>query len=117
MDDIFSVIFFIWIAFALLEGIVRKKKMPPPTNLPSEDINPPIEPDIDIIDIAQPLKRFQSSPKTLPKPVPKIIDQPPIQSQPTQQTQELNLNFTPSDTMNAIILSEIFSKPKALRKR
>lgn len=117
MDDIFSVIFFIWIAFALLEGIVRKKKMPPPTNLPSEDINPPIEPDIDIIDIAQPLKRFQSNPKPLPKTVPKIIDQPTIQLQSTQQTQELNLNFTPNDTMNAIILSEIFSKPKALRKR
>ena len=116
MDDIFSVIFFIWIAFALLEGIVRKKKMPPaPTapQLPTEDIKPPVETiEPNVIEIAQPLRI--NEPTQQPKPIP----QPKVKwTEPAQKNPTLNLNFTPTDTMNAMILSEIFGKPKSLRKR
>ena len=42
----------------------------------------------------------------------------PIKKQPQQKSNSpINLNFTPEDTMNAMILSEIFSKPKSLRGR
>ena len=112
MDDIFSVIFFIWIAFALLEGVVRKKKMPPTAQLPQEDINMPAEPNL--IEISQPLNTNQTNLK--------LPSQPKSQSsrewiEETPKNETLNLNFTPADTMNAIILSEIFNKPKARRKR
>ena len=112
VDDIFSVIFFIWIAFAFLEGIVRKKKIPPSPQLPSEDTNFSL--DQNVIDIAQPVEIKQLNPK--PNSQPKKVLTEQFKTNKPKDT-NLNLEFTPADTMNAMILSEIFSKPKALRKR
>ena len=114
MDDIFSIIFFIWIAFALLEGIVRKKKMPPPVQLPSEDTNFSL--DQDIIDIAQPIKMNQPTPKPKNELNLSLNERVNIDKS-TNVNLNTNINLTQLDTMNAIILSEILSKPKALRRR
>ena len=49
---------------------------------------------------------------------PEIEEQPQNKKQPQQKSNSpINLDFTPEDTMNAMILSEIFNKPKSLRGR
>ena len=132
MDDIFSIIFFIWIAYAILEGIIQKKKIPP-LQLPSEQQSE----DGASTDFQIPtLANDPNSPIVLapPKSVVEIFQpEPPIQSQSQHQLQSryerakqlmeqeqnkptINLNFTQADAMNAMILSEIFNKPKSLRK-
>ena len=133
MDDIFSIIFFIWIAYAILEGVIQKKKIPPPLQLPSEQKSE----DEASIDFQIPtLANDPNSPIVLapPKSVVEIFQpEPPIQPQSQNQIQSryerskrlmedeqnkptINLNFTQADAMNAMILSEIFNKPKSLRK-
>ena len=133
MDDIFSIIFFIWIAYAVLEGAIRKKKIPPPLQRPSEqrheeddttdfeiptlanDPNAPIvlAPPRAIVEIVQPEPKIQSQSQDQIQAkyerAKKVTEQE--QTKPT-----LNLNFTQTDAMNAMVLSEIFSKPKSLRR-
>ena len=106
MDDIFSIIFFIWIAYAILESIVRKKNIPTPQEQPTE-----IDFEIPILENAK-IQSPQSSES-------KIIQQQKI-SQAIKKSnvgQESYLNFTSDDAMNAMVLAEIFSKPKSLRKK
>ena len=140
MDDIFSIIFFIWIAYAVLEGLVRKKPIPklpsdqmqqdseePTFEIPTLANDPNLQqlpvPSEEVIQVERArsvkdmfLQRqamLQSTYSTTVAPQMQQIEQEP------QKTAKpnLNLNFTPTDTMNAMILSEIFSKPKAMRKR
>ena len=142
MDDIFSFIFFIWIAYSLLEVLVRKKQMP---KLPSEQDQTQQDSEGAIFEI--PTLANDPNLQRLPIPSEEVIqiergdsiadvyrkrremlratsstESTSQQLQSEQFTQSIdkpniNLNFTPTDTMNAMILSEIFNKPKALRKR
>ena len=134
MDDIFSIIFFIWIAYAVLEGAIRKKKIPPPLQLPSEqrneeddttnfeiptlanDPNAPIvlAPPRAIVEIVQPEPKIQSQSQNQ---IQSNYERAMWALEPEQTIPTLNLNFTQTDAMNAMVLSEIFSKPKALRRR
>ena len=139
MDDIFSIIFFIWVIYALLEGLVKKNQIP---KLPSEQTQqeneestfkiPTLANDPNIqqlpvpseeviqIDSARSVKdiflqrqaMLQSNSSTNIAPQMHSIEQ----ETQTSAKPAINLNLTPTDTMNAMILSEIFSKPKALRK-
>ena len=140
MDDIFSIIFFIWIAYAFLEGLVRKKQMPklPSDQMQQDSEDPTFEiptlandpnlqqlpvPSEEVIQVdrARSVKdiflqrqaMLQSTSSTPSAPQIQQIEQEPQ----TTAKLSLNLNFTPTDTMNAMILSEIFNKPKSLRKR
>ena len=140
MDDIFSFIFFIWIAYSLLEGLVRKKQMP---KLPPDQDQTQQDSEGEIFEI--PTLANDPNLQRLPVPSEEVIEidqtnsirdilhqrqamlrsnisnerSPQIQQEQTLQQMDkpnINLNFTPTDTMNAMILSEIFNKPKALRK-
>ena len=142
MDDIFSMIFFIWIIYSILEGVVRKKQMPKlpsdqdqtqqdnesatfeiPTlandpNLqqlptPSEEVIQ-IERGDSVADVFR--KRQEMLRTTSLNTKQSVLNQNEQSNQPKEKS-ALNLNFTPDDTMNAMILSEIFNKPKALRRR
>ena len=109
MDDIFSIIFFIWIAYAILESIVRKKNIPTPQEQPTE-----IDFEIPILE-NDPNAKIQSPQSSESK----IIQQQKV-SQAIKKSnvgQESYLNFTSDDAMNAMVLAEIFSKPKSLRKK
>lgn len=131
MDDIFSIIFFIWIGYALLEGIVRKKQIPPPLQLPSErrseedevsdfeiptlanDPNVPIDlaQNKSVYEIFKPAPTKQLQPQQTHHQVTKQSDNS------IQEETKINISLTQSDAMNAMILSEIFNKPKSLRRR
>ena len=140
MDDIFSMIFFIWIIYSILEGVVRKKQMP---KLPSDQT----QQDNESATFEIPTLANDPNLQQLPIPSEEVIQiergdsvadvyrrrleilrsassntEQTTTTQNEQNTQSkeksaLNLNFTPADTMNAMILSEIFNKPKALRRR
>ena len=132
MDDIFSVIFFIWIAYAALESVIRKKKIPPPLQLPSErraeddeaaDFEIPtlandpnstkvIEPSKSVAEMFQAEQPRQRQMQTLLQ-----RHQSNIQTEQSQTNPTINVNLTQNDAMNAMILSEIFNKPKSLRRR
>lgn len=142
MDDIFSMIFFIWIIYSILEGVVRKKQMP---QLPSEQDQ--TQQDSESATFEIPTLANDPNLQQLPIPSEEVIqiersdtiadvyrkrremlkaastdtEQPTIlqdeQSNRAKEKSALNLNLTPTDTMNAMILSEIFNKPKALRRR
>ena len=142
MDDIFSMIIFIWIIYSILEGVVRKKQMP---KLPSEQDQTQQDSEGAIFEI--PTLANDPNLQRLPIPSEEVIqiergdsiadvyrkrqemlraasantEQPTIhQDEQALQPKEksaLNLNLTPADTMNAMILSEIFNKPKSLRRR
>ena len=141
MDDILSMIFFIWIIYSVLEGVVRKKQMP---KLPSEQDQTQQDNEGAIFEI--PTLANDPNLQQLPVPSEEVIqiersdsiadvyrkrremlmaastntEQAIHQDEQSLQPKKkstLNLNLTPTDTMNAMILSEIFNKPKALRKR
>ena len=142
MDDIFSMIFFIWIIYSILEGVVRKKQMP---QLPSEqDQNqqdsesatfeiptlandPNLQqlpiPSEEVIQIergdsvADVFRKRQEMLRTTSLNTKQSVLNQNEQSNQSKEKSALNLNLTPNDTMNAMILSEIFNKPKALRRR
>ena len=142
MDDIFSMIFFIWIIYSILEGVVRKKQMP---KLPSDQDQ--TQQDSESATFEIPTLANDPNLQQLPIPSEEVIQiergdsvadvyrkrleilrsasSNVEQTTTTQNEQNIqskeklasNLNFTPTDTMNAMILSEIFNKPKSLRRR
>ena len=131
MDDIFSIIFFIWIAYAALESVIRKKKIPPPLQLPSErrtedeeasDFEIPTlanDPNVPI-DLAQNKSVYEVFKPSSMKQLQPQQTHHQVTKQPNNSMQEepkINVNLTQSDAMNAMILSEIFNKPKSLRRR
>ncbi len=112
-----ATIFLIWLAITVIDNLAKRKKrrLPPPENAPDFDIptiaNAPGE-EIPIF-IESP---NQAEIQTLRQPPrQKKISTKEIQQ--TEETNELDLNLTPSNVMNAFVLSEILDKPKALRRK
>ena len=148
MDDLFSLIFFLWLAIAVVGNIFNKaKRLPPPTNqdldqiqqnsepaafeIPTlaNDPNIPVEPlpsreVVEVNQVSNVEDIFRQRQEMYKQRLnqansriePKVEEQ--VKIQPKQKSNlPLNLNLTPEDTMNAMILSEIFNKPKSLRGR
>ena len=146
MDDIFSLIFFLWFAAAVIGSIFDKKRRRlPPT--PNQDLDQRQQ------DLEQPtfeIPTLANDPNISRDPLPaeevievkqvnnveeifrqrkNLVRQKLSLQSPSYDTSQaevnaedkekspLNLKLTPEDTMNAMILSEIFNKPKALRRR
>ena len=142
MDEIFSIIFFIWIIYSVLEGVVRKKPMP---KLPSEqdqsqqdsedaifeiptlanDPNlqrlPVPSEEVEQIErrnsVADVFRRRQEILKTISENQEQSAEPPKVQNTQSKEKSALKLDLTPTDSMHAMMLSEIFGKPKALRRR
>lgn len=130
MDDIFSIIFVLMVIFTFVDGSSKKKKrstgMPPPT--PDLDI-PTLENDPNI-KVQQEIT-VEPTDKIIPRGVTNNITENyrqkyaqqrqaeersiKVKNPSREQTKEAALNA--DDALNAMILSEIFDKPKALRRR
>ncbi len=148
MDDFFSIIFFIWFAFVILEGLVKKRQVPPtidsdldrqqqnsesatfeiPTlaNDPNLQRDPiPTEEVLQSAEIKTTEQIFRQRQELFRQSLLNQTKNKTIEPQkPLAQRQSkfdsninLNLNFTEADALNAMILSEIFNKPKSLRRR
>ena len=147
MDDIFTLIFFLWFAAAVIGSIFDKKRRRlPPT--PNQDLDQRQQ------DLEQPtfeIPTLANDPNISRDPLPaeEVIEvkqvnnveeifrqrknlvrqklslqspshdttQAEVNNSEDKEKSPLNLKLTPEDTMNAMILSEIFNKPKALRRR
>lgn len=114
MDFSFWII--LWIIFLVVQNVADKKKkrqLPPPDSTSSPDFEIPTlanDPtaevrDIDLLEIYQQKK---SEVQEISEPVKKVEK---------VEEKKLPLGITPDSAMNAIIMSEILSKPKALRKK
>ena len=138
MDNIFSLIFLLWAAFAILEGFSRKLKPPvPPPNLPlpPQSSQPSSEqPDFEIPTLLNEpanLSRLPSESANLtiePVNSSNHLSSDDSDDVPTPKLNSSSAAHLPSDTLlsnlsqqndfvSALILSEIFSKPKSFRKR
>lgn len=112
-------IFLIWLALTVIDNLAKRKKrrLPPPSEEPDFDI-PTIQGDPNFpneelpIVIESPTQAEVRPKHTSPK---KKISAQSVHE--AQEANELNLNLTPSNVMNAIVLSEILNKPKAMRRR
>mgnify|MGYP007056175525 CR=1 FL=1 len=136
MDFSFWII--LWIIFLVIQNVADKKKskkLPPPDSTSSQDFeiptlaNDPNFPgeenqiviqdstqsaevrDVDLFDIYQ---RKKISMQDISESE-KISE--PIKKFEQVEEKKLPLGITPDSAMNAIIMSEILSKPKALRKK
>ena len=114
-------IFLIWLAITVIDNMAKRKKrrLPPPENSPDFEIptiaNDPNLPGEEIpIFIENPIQA-EVREKNYPPPRKKKISAQEIRED--EQKKELELNLTPSNVMNAFILTELLEKPKALRRR
>ncbi len=116
-----ATIFLIWLAITVIDNLAKRKRrrLPPPQN-DSPDFNIPTLPN-DPNFPGEEIPIFIESPRQVevqPKkfsPRPKKISVQEVHE--AEETNELDLNLTPSNIMNAFILSDILDKPKALRRR
>ena len=114
-----ATIFLIWLAITIIDNLAKRKKrrLPPPEGSPDFEI-PTIPGDPNFpgeevpIFIENPLQAEVRPKKSSPKK--KISEQ---EVHEAEETNELDLNLTPSNVMNAVVFSEILDKPKALRRR
>ena len=112
-----ATIFLIWLAVTVIDNLAKRKKRripPPERNSPDFEIptiqNAGEEVPIFIESPVQAEIRQKNSPSR-PK---KVAVQEKYES---EADNKLELSLTPSNVMNALIMSEILDKPKALRHR
>lgn len=115
-----ATIFLIWLVVEILDKLAKRKKrrLPPPQNQsPDFDIptlgNDPNLPGEEIPIFIENPRQAEVQPLKLQSKAKKI----PAQIREVEETNELNLSLTPSNVLNAFIISEILDKPKALRRR
>ncbi len=115
-----ATIFLIWLVVVVIDNLAKRKKrrLPPPqSNSPDFDIptlaNDPNFPNEEIPIFIETPKQAEIRPQKISRPKPQIT---PKQELHEEESNELDLNLTPSTVMNAFVLSEILGKPKALRK-
>ena len=115
-----ATIFLIWLAVTVIDNLAKRKKrrLPPPENQPDFDIptlaNDPNFPGEEVPIFIENPRQAEIRPKNNP---PAQIKQKISKPEVREENNELDLNLTPSNVMNAFILNEILNKPKALRRR
>ena len=115
--DIFF-IFLIWAAVTIIDNMSKRKKrrLPPPQNqspdfeIPSLANSPSVEMPI-FIESPRPAEFQPINPPPQTKKIPAQI------REAEEEIKPLDLRLTPSNVMNAFLMSEILDKPKALRRR
>ena len=114
-----ATIFLIWLVVTILDNMSKRKKrrLPPPEESSDFDIptiaNDPNLPGEEVpIFIESPRQAEVRSKNFSPK---KKISAQEVHE--AEETKELDLSLTPSNVMNAFVMSEILDKPKALRRR
>ena len=115
-----ATIFLLWLAITIIDNLAKRKKrrLPPPNGSPDFDIptlpNDPNFPGEEIPIFIENPRQAEVRQRTLP-PHPKKISAQEVRE--AEETNELDLNLTPSTVLNAFVLNEILDKPKALRRR
>ena len=116
-----ATIFLIWLVITVIDNLAKRKKrrLPPPQNdSPDFDIptlpNDPNFPGEEIPIFIENPRQVEVQQKKIPLRPKKVSVQ---EVRETEESNELDLNLTPSNVMNAFILSEILDKPKSLRHR
>ena len=117
-----SFIIIMWIIVTIIQAITDRKKAQPPTQIPPEDLNfeiptlanDPNKPaEIQEINLAELYRQKKKAAENLAaskvQPEDKIFVE--------EETKNVEVNITPESALNAIILSEILDKPKALRRK
>lgn len=112
----FSILVILWIVFMLIEKFAKKNPSQKPDNnfeiptLPNDPNFPDENFKIfqDEVKPAEFREKFPQ-PKINPENIFRRVDK-------VENKKNLPINLTPDSAFNAIILSEIFSKPKSLRK-
>ena len=121
-----SFIIVLWIIVSIVSAITDRKKAPPPPENPQNDSNrnftfemPTLANDpnqyvenqeIDLAELYRQKKQAtKNSADTKLKPENKNFV--------AEETKNIEVEISPASAMNAIILSEILDKPKALKKR
>ena len=113
-----ATIFLIWLAVTVIDNLAKckKRRLPQPENSPDFDIptisNAPGEEIPIFIESPNQAEVFTRDSKPAR---PKKISTKEIQQ--AEETNELDLNLTPSKVINAFVLSEILDKPKALQRK
>lgn len=114
MDNVFSVIFVLMVVFTFIDGSVRKKNKTPNLPPPIDDFNVLPLDDTQKIEVSREVK---VTPPVKSRP---SRNYQPIEVQPTQTVKEKEAEraeLSAADAREAMILKEIFDKPKALRRR
>lgn len=118
MDLMF--IFLIWVAVTILDNMSKRKKrrLPPPENQSPDFDIPTLGNDPNIPGEEVPI--FIESPNSAeirPKnPPPKAKKIPAQIREAEESAKPFDLSLTPSNVLNAFVMSEILDKPKALRQ-
>ena len=113
-------IFLIWLVVTIIDNLAKRKKrrLPPPENSPDFEIptiaNDPNFPGEEVPIFIESPMQAEVREKNSPPRRKKISAQ---EVREVEQTNELDLNLTPSTVLNAFILTELLDKPKALRQR
>ena len=122
MDITFIIV--LWVIISIIEAVGSRKKNPPPQVPPndSDDFNfeiptlanaPNKTAEVQEINLAelyrQKKQAAQTSTAAKIKPEEKIFVE--------EENKNIDVEISPASAMNAIILSEILDKPKALRKK
>ena len=119
-----TTIFLIWLVITIIDNLANRKKrrLPPPENpenSPSIEIPTLANDPNSNIKPAQVYERVEkvSNVKRQSAPTSSSVTLAAQEVREAAETNQLNLNLTPSTVMNAFVLSEIIEKPKALRRR
>ncbi|MBR1728731.1 MAG: hypothetical protein IJ728_04320 [Selenomonadaceae bacterium] len=135
MDTIFEFLFFMWLIIAFVSGSRKKKNLPPTTQsdeiqqesesptfeIPTLANDPNVQPlpmsteIVRVIDAAEEANQQREFLKQKLSAA-KKISQEEFRSE-SRSKNDSPLNFSHSEAMNAMILAEIFSKPKSLRRK
>ena len=115
-----ATIFLIWLAITVIDNLAKRKKRrlpPPPNGSPDFDIptlpNDPNFPGDEVPIFIESPTQAEVRQKNPPRP--KKISAQEVHE--AQETNELDLNLTPSTVLNAFVFNEILDKPKALRRK
>lgn len=116
-----ATIFLIWLAVTVIDNLAKRKKrrLPPQkTDLPDFNIptlpNDPNFPGEEIPIFIESPRQAEVRQKNFSPPQKKVSVK---EIHEAEEKNKINLNLTPSNVMNAFVLSEILDKPKALRRK
>lgn len=117
-----TTIFLIWLVITIIDNLANRKKrrLPPPENprnSPSIEIPTLANDPNSHVKPAQVYERVEKVSNVKRQSTSSSVTFAAQEVREASEDNKLNLNLTPSTVMNAFVLSEIISKPKALQRR
>ncbi len=110
-----SFLVFLWVIFSVVQMLDERKKTPAPPSdgsfeLPTLANDPTQSAEFHEINLEHLYRQGKTEVKSEPKQT-----QPEMKS--ADDSKDFEIDLTPASAMNAIVISEILNKPKALRRR